>query len=308
MRKTALALVLFANTALADDAADTATARALGIEGVTLADAGKCKEAIEKLERAEKLHHAPTTATRLAECEIETGKLVRGTERLQRVVHERLPPNAPPVFVAATTRASTLLAATLPRIATLRISVSPAPASEISLTIDDEPASDAILDSDRHIDPGVHEIKVHAPGFMPETHSATLAEGETKSLIIELRRDAGTPLPHATHDDEPSKVPAILAFGIGAAGLGVGVYAATVADQKSKILEQRCDPNHVCAPELHPALDEAKKWATISTVGFITAGAGVTTAVVLLLLSGSKKQPAVRPAIGATSFGVDGVF
>jgi hypothetical protein len=43
----AISVLLTAGAARADDAADTATARALGVDGVTLADAGKCGEAIE---------------------------------------------------------------------------------------------------------------------------------------------------------------------------------------------------------------------------------------------------------------------
>src|SRR5262245_6301690 len=96
---TLIGVLTFAASASADDAADTATARALGVEGVTLADAGRCSEAIDKLARAERLHHAPTTATRLGECEIEVGKLVAGSERLQRVVREPLAGNAHPAFV-----------------------------------------------------------------------------------------------------------------------------------------------------------------------------------------------------------------
>jgi len=41
-----------------DDAAETAAARSLAVEGLKLADSGKCADAIEKLSRAEKLHHA----------------------------------------------------------------------------------------------------------------------------------------------------------------------------------------------------------------------------------------------------------
>src|SRR5271170_3045450 len=51
---------------------DLAMARALGTEGVRLADAGDCAAAIPKLIDAEKLYHAPTTLERLGECEIKT--------------------------------------------------------------------------------------------------------------------------------------------------------------------------------------------------------------------------------------------
>jgi len=71
---------LLSGTGYADEAAEnTAAARTLGIEGVQLADAGKCPEAIEKLSRAEALHHAPTILGRLGECQVNVGEVVTGT-------------------------------------------------------------------------------------------------------------------------------------------------------------------------------------------------------------------------------------
>src|SRR6516162_7627595 len=68
--------------------ADVNAARELGKEGIKLADSGKCDQAIDRFTRAEKLYHAPSVLERLGECQVKTGKLVAGTESLQRVVHE----------------------------------------------------------------------------------------------------------------------------------------------------------------------------------------------------------------------------
>ena len=78
------------------NAAETAAARTMALEGIRLADAGRCEEAIEKLSRAEKLHHAPIVLGRLGECQIVEGKLVDGTETLRKVLREALPANASP--------------------------------------------------------------------------------------------------------------------------------------------------------------------------------------------------------------------
>lgn len=318
-------ILSFAAPAAADEAADTATARALGIEGVTLAESGKCKEAIEKLDRAEKLHHAPTTATRLGECEIETGKLVVGSERLQRVIREPLPSNAHPAFVAAVARAQKALDAALPRLATIRITVSGAPTAKLVLTIDEEPVSVAALDTQRRIDPGTHEIRARAPGYLPTALTATLAEGESRSVGLELAVDPNASeasiasaegvTPNKPAQKAHSKVPAIVAFGIGAVGLGVGIYGTTVVDDRTKQLSSGCDANRVCTSDMKPALQDAKSWATISTAGFITAGAGVAVGGLWLLLTGgstsektTKTGIRMRPTVGATSVGVDGVF
>ena len=316
---------LATSPALADDAANTATARALGVEGVTLADAGKCREAAEKLERAEKLHHAPTTATRLAECEIELGRLVSGTERLQRVVREPLPPNAHPAFVAAAARAQKDLDLALPRIATLRLSVKAPALAKLTITIDDEPASDAILDSNRRTDPGTHKIVVTAYGCKPAAVTAQLEEGQTKSVALELLVDPTAPPEPRVATNEAvmsearggSKAPAIVAFGVSALGLGAGIAGAVIVSSKSRALDGACDANRVCPDASRADISAAKQWATVSTVGFVTACAGLVSGVALLLAAGAPATPAppppvrglrVRPAVGMTSLGVDGVF
>jgi len=317
------AAALVTSPARADDAANTATARALGVEGVTLADAGKCREAIEKLERAEKLHHAPSTATRLAECEIEIGRLVSGTERLQRVVREPLAADAHPAFVAAAARAQKDLAAALPRIATLHLSVKAPAGAKLTITIDDEPVSDAILDSNRRTDPGQHRIAVTAYGCRPATATALLEEGQAKNVALELQVDpSAPPEPRAAANESAtaesqgsSKAPAVIAFGVAALGLGAGIAGAVTVANKSHALESACDGNRVCPNDSRADISAAKQWATVSTVGFVTAGVGLVSGVVFLLAAGAPAAPAappsglrVRPAVGMTSLGLDGVF
>ena len=320
---SALGCVAVATPARADDAANTATARALGIEGVTLADAGLCRDAIEKLERAEELHHAPTTAARLGECEIETGKLVVGTERLQRVVREPLEASAHPAFFAAVARAQKSLERALPRIPALRISVKAPPTAKLALTIDGEPAPGAILDTNRRIDPGSHRIEVRAAGFLRSAATVSVDEGETKDVVLELAPDpsagAGADVAaervlsgEASAPGRRSVVPAILAFGVGAVGLGLGIGAGSVVARKASALEDGCDASRVCSPERASEIRDAKTWATVSTVGFAAAGVGVITGVVLLLTSGgtsaSRTGARVRPLVGVGSLGAEGVF
>ena len=333
LRATLLACVatyaFTTSAASADEAGDTANARALGIEGVLLANAGKCAEAIEKLERAEALHHAPTTATRLGECEIELGKLLRGTERLQRVVREPLGPDARGAFALAVARAHKALDATLPRVAKLRIAVKAPPGTRLAITVDGEAIADAVLDTDRPIDPGTHTIRVAADGFFPSTVTESLDEGQSKSVALALQADPnaraiaagrvtmdaapGTSGHPRAAESSRSKVPAVLLMGTGALALGVGVAGAVIVDQKTRALSSGCDTNKVCPSSMQADLSAAKTWATVSTVGFIGGGALMTTGLVLLLLSpATSSEPAagarVRPVVGATSLGLDGVF
>jgi hypothetical protein len=320
------ALVALAGNARADEAANTATARALGSEGVTLADSGKCAEAVERLERAERLHHAPTTATRLGECEIELGKLVAGTERLQRVVREPMPANVHPAFAAAVVRAQKALEKALPRIATLRVSIKAPAGAKFTVSIDDEALPDAMLDISRRIDPGTHKIQVTGPGLLPASTSLALEDGETKSASLDVEAD-----PNAAPDARPSearavasanlaqvrrgsKLPAILAFSAGALGVGMGIVGGVQVAQKASSLSGACDGDKVCPEGSRTDIRDAKTWATVSTTGFIVGGVGIVAGVVLLLTSSSSAEKVpqsglrVTPMVGPGSAALRGEF
>ncbi len=123
---TSLVATLAGPALAQDDAGDIAAARKLGGEGVTLADAGNCQDALDKLARSEKMHHAVSVLERLGECQIRVGKLVEGAETLRRVLREQLPLDAPHAFVAAQERSAggPRRGRAKPKIARVRVSVS----------------------------------------------------------------------------------------------------------------------------------------------------------------------------------------
>jgi hypothetical protein len=307
-------ILLATSLARADDAADIAMARTLGVEGMVLAEAGKCKDAVEKLARAEKLHHAPTTATRLGECEIEQGSLLTGTERLQRVVHESLPQNAHPAFVAAIARARVSLEKNLPRLASIRVAIDSAQCQHPALVVDNEALPEAAIGADRHIDPGSHRLLVQAPGCHPFETTVELVEGQSKVIHVQLKVDPTARAALKTRKAEEEhgfKEGALVAFGTGAIGLVFGVAGGLVVASRASALAEAC-VNRVCPPEAKSDIGSAKTWATISTVGFIAAGLGGVTGVVLLLASpnsGEKRSArSARAAIGLGTVELQGQF
>jgi len=332
----ASAMVLAAATASAqENAADRAAARELGVDGVMLADKGKCDAAIEKLEKAEKLYHAPTTLERLAECQIETGKIVDGTENLQRVVREPLPEKAPAPFKAAKQRAEAALKKALPRIAKLRISVAAPPGAKLAVTVDQQALSDAALDNDRPTDPGTHAVEATAPGYLKAAAVVTLKEGDSQSVTLKLEPDPSapkTPPPAASASDgpagaagpddrgaspargePPSHAGAYVALGVGAVGVGVGAVTGLLALTKKSDLDKACGSSKACPTASQSEIDSAKSLGTISTVAFIVGGAAAVTGVVLFATGGSAKASAttakgVRPVVGPGYAGLAGRF
>lgn len=339
--RLALALLAFAagTSAVVVARADTpapevvAAARSLSIEGIQLADAGRCPEAIDKLSRSEALYHAPTTLTRLAECQIAVGQVVLGTENLNLVVREQLGDNPPQAFVQAQQRAAQLLEGARGKIAYLVIYVQPSGA-DAHVTVNGVEVPRPLLGARRPTDPGQHQVRVEAPGFYPAAQTVELAEGQSQELRVTLKpvsqqprvaqqadqaqlaapppdayADAGT-----TRSSGGSLVPAFIAFGVGAVGLTAGTVAGIVASNKESALA--C-PDKQCPPSEYDDLDSAKTVATVSTVGFaVGAAGGVAGALLLLFRGGGEAEGPVahwgsfsaRPLVGASTAGLSGTF
>src|SRR6478735_4923183 len=289
----ALLVATLSSVSLADEAAENiAAARTLGIQGVQLADAGQCPEAIEKLTRAEALHHAPTILGRLGECQVNVGEVVTGTENLNTVVREVLPASAPKVFHDAQARAQKVLDAAMPKIAHLLIRVTPA---EASVVIAGKSVPAALLGAERPTDPGTHQITATSEGYRPASATVTLAEGAHQEVSLQLDKlpNAVSALPASTvapstppePTNQKSKAPVFVAFGVAGAGLIVGGVTGALALSKAS----DC-PNKVC--ESQSDLDSAKTMATISTIGFSVGVAGVAVGTILWLTGSSRDRPA----------------
>jgi hypothetical protein len=308
-------MLAYAGTAAADEepsASDIAAARSLGQEGVKLADSGNCQEAVDRLSRAEKLFHAPTTLGRLGECQVQIGKIVDGTENLNKVAREQLPPNAPPAFAAAQERAKKVLADAKGKIARIKIAV--AGASDVALTvkIDGEVVPLANLNTNRPVDPGEHTIEASAPGYKRASAKVTLPEGGADSVALTLEPDPNAPKPEpaspgpvtpsqpqeppskaslSVSSDSPSRVPVYAALGVGAAGLVVGTVFGLLASGKKSDLDSACANKH-CTSAQQDTIDSGKSLATVSTVGFVIGAVGLAAGAVLYIVTSPKPPPA----------------
>jgi hypothetical protein len=305
-------------SAQADDASDVAAARKLGQEGVKLADAGKCGEAVDRLSRAEILHHAPTILGRLGECQIALGKIVEGTESLQRVVRESLPANAPAPFVAARKRAQKALDAALPKIAHLTIEVK-TKGVDVKVKVDNETVSSALIGVSRPTDPGTHTIEASAPEYLALTKTVTLSEGESSTLALTLEPD-----PAAKKKEAPPPAPekpvasgstkrtlGYVSIAVGGAGVILGSAFGLMAMSKRNDLDKSCQ-SKICAPSEQDKLDAARLQGTVSTVGFVVGGIGLAAGATLLLWPSAAEVKAgsarMQPWMGLGSAGVNGSF
>ena len=319
----------------AQSAEDKAAARTLGTEGIKLANTGDCEGAVDKLSRAESLYHAPTILGRLGECQVALGKLVEGTENLNRVVREPLPANAPPAYAQARDRAQGVLDSALPRIAKLKIVVEPnVPGLEV--LVGDKPVPTALLGAERPTDPGTHQVVARAPGYHPASAEVTLIEGGAQSVSLVMIADQTAAVPAETTPPPPAQTqssttaqPADVAsqgsdktlvyvlWGVGGAGLLTGTITGVMAMGKQGDLDDKCSSNGTCPESAQDTLDSANNLALVSTIGF---GVGIAAAAAgtILYFTAADSAAALpsfqvygttaRPYVSPTGAGVVGQF
>jgi hypothetical protein len=315
-----------------------ASARLLGTDGVRFAMAGDCRNAIDKLARAEAIIHAPTTALPLAKCEIQLGKIVAGTEILNRLLNEVLPPNAPEPWVDAKKQVQPLLDATTPRIGKLRIHVErqATGTGDLQVTVDGEPLPPAILDNDRATDPGTHHVAATAPGFTSDAADVSLTEGQSRTVVLKLDAlpvgpppasalpatlatpPAETPAAPGPAPPAPDRVPAYVVLGVGGAGIVVGTIFGVLALGNKSSLDSDCPMGKdACPIEKQSDVDSLnsslKTNALLSTIGLAVGVVGLGVGTYLFVSARSDGAPKtarleVRPWVGPGSAGLAGSF
>jgi hypothetical protein len=307
---------LYAPSVRAEDAsaAETAAARSLAVEGLKLAQANNCAEAVPKLERAEKLYHSTVVASRLGECLVSVGRLVEGTEILRKVLREPQASPPTPALAKALERAQRTLETATPRIAGLTIKV--AAVQDMRIKLDGNVVPSALFDSEVPTDPGEHSVEVTAPGFLKSTLRLSVSEGEKKSATLTLARDPNAPAtPAATEQPAassaaavtptsastpassttagstpaparaPNRTAAYVSLGLGAAGVAAGGVLGFLTMKQHAALKDDC-PNNVCSPTQQSDIDSAKRLGNMSTIAFGVGGAGLVLGAVLFFTAG----------------------
>jgi hypothetical protein len=304
--------------------ADRATARALAAEGYDALERHDYKIAEDRFRRADALVHAPTIVVDRARALVGLGRLVEAYESYQLVLREGVATNAPASWKQAAADAAKEVGTVERRLAWLVLRVEGP--SEPNVTIDGVALPNASLGARRAIDPGRHNIRVAADGYVAAGRSVTLSEAQESEVTLTLEEAPPTeeqPQPVTEEPTQPSEqkrspIPMWVAFGVGGAGLTFGAIMGGLALGAHAELSDEC-PNDLClAPSdeeearLNSDVKSYRGLAAASTVGFAVGAAGVITGFTLFFLNKGAKKPAntasVEPRIGLGSVGVEGRF
>jgi hypothetical protein len=317
LRAASFAFVLGTSTAaLAEPTPqDIAQARDLGMQAQAAYDAGKLEESEKLWIAATGLFNAPTLTLGLARTQAKLGKLVLAQESYNKIIREQGDqPNLSPAFKDALDSARAEIGPVSSRIASVVIVVE-GPADP-TVTIDDQPVSKAGLGLKRPVDPGSHVVRARAPGYKEAQATFQVAESGVAEAKLRLEKDPNAaPEPVETKPGQmnvdtkssSNTTLALVAYGVGGAGLVFGAITGLIALGKRSDLEGTC-PSDRCPAAAQDDVDSYRTMGTLSTVGFIVAGVGAAAGTVLLLTAPKKTGATFSPYLAGSSAGLVGRF
>ncbi len=323
-------------------AADSApgAARTLFDEGVALVQKQQFDEACPKFEQSLALERQAATWFALADCNAQRGRIVAAIEAYSAYLaaYEALPIEKKQKHEERVKVARSQMEVLRPLIATLTISVPAAERTGFVLMVDGQKAETKNAQIKlSQVDPGDHRLVVQVPGAEQKELRITLGQGEHREvelyITIRLKANAEPPKPNSSVVQalQPAVVPMVAAgrsalriagfgsFGIGAAGLVVGVAEAGLAFSKMDEIKQNCafigetSVVRCKTPADANTANNARRNADIGTAGFGVAIAGAITGAILLIRDKSTKgdptktsRPSLMPRFGADKSGVRG--
>ncbi len=318
LRRWAVVFALVCLAAPASSAptrAERNTARRLMDEGKAQTEQGNLEGALEAYAKAHEIMHVPTTGLAVATTHFALGHLLEAREVALEVVQSRREEGEASVFDKARERAKELESRIAARLPSIRVVVRGGAAA--SATIDGVEIPVAKLAERIPLNPGARSVAVRDAKGVEAKSEFVIAEKESRDVVLTLPApppaEASPPPKTVTWDESEapsetrtplSNVLMIGGFGLGAVSAAYGSVAGILAAGKADDVKPFCESN-VCGPEAKNELDGARLMATLSTIGFVVAGAGLALGVVGLVLP---KRPARATALELTPGGFRGAF
>lgn len=269
-RALGVAVVLFTVPAFA--ANDPAAAREQLKIGYGLAQDNRCEEAIPHLAESLRLDPKAITLINLADCEERVHRLTAAMGHWVDARARAQVESMKAIEEEATDRAKALE----PRLARLTLALAPGAPPDAVVERDGVVLGAPSLGIGLPVDPGVHVLVVKAAGRADRRTEITLAEGESRTLAVEVGPAGAAPVVVASPPAEARTGTSPLVwtgFGIAAAGVVLGAISGALAVGAGSDAETAC-PNLRCSQRAFDDVEGGRRWATVSTVSFIVAGVG----------------------------------
>jgi hypothetical protein len=307
-----------AGDAHAQSDTDRAAARTAATAGLRAYQDGRFQDAVDLCTRAESLMHAPTHLLLIARSQTKLGHLVEAQEAYFRLKRDAIAPNAPRAFVEAQASASDEQAALAPRIPAIKIALDGVPVKDVTLTIDGQSESGAIIGLPKPVNPGQHTLAAHASNAESETTTVMVPEGAAQSVTLTMRATAAAAAPETAgaspgpdgagpeseqHASGGSglRIAGWVGVGLGVAGAAVGTIFAVQS------ISDESNANTLCGAQGCPLskkgqidnLDSsASQASTLAWVSYGVGAAGLGAGIVMLVMSGGKSASTSTASAG----------
>jgi hypothetical protein len=265
----------------------------------------------------------------LARSQAKLGLLLEAKEAYLQVLRE--PSAAPAAGVKqALADAQRELAELEPQIPTVSVQIEGATPSEvIEVTQDGLPLSSALIGVAHPLNPGQHVWRAASDSRPPVTVQRSIEAGTESQVNVRLapQREvelvAVSPRPASEPQEAPTAVGSAgpsgwvyAGLGVTAVGVGVGIGFLLQKNHLEQQILDTCTSDCLATPENVERKQDADRAGLISAVGFVGAGVGLTSAIVVWLLEPREKPSASsaaataewQPWIGLRSAGVSGRF
>ena len=327
-------------------AQDLAAAEALFDKGIKEMEAGRFDAACPALAESQRLDPRPGTLFALADCQDRAGKIASAAALYNDYLR----------LVAQMTQASKLRHNDRVQVATARRAALAPEVPELTLVLPESAPKDVVITRDGTsftatslgialpLDPGEHLVTTRVGDGPLVEQRITLGRGEKKTVTLEVKlpgpapaavpapsappsRPAAAPPPPRTHAPPPigadadsgmsgRRIGALVAGGIGVAGLALGGVTGAMALSKRSVIRAHCE-GAVCDAEGKAAADAIQLPGTLSTIGFGVGAASVAAGLILWLTEPrgpevGEAKPKLRAMVDAgpagAALGVKGVW
>lgn len=293
-------------------------ARALYRDARELHKQGRLKEAIEKALEAYRTAATPVTALEAGSLLVESGRFVEARDLLRGVALLPVSPRESDKGREARQQASALAASLDARIPKIAVAERPRGADVL---LDGKPLAPGDSNAWQGIDPGAHTIVVRVGERTCATITATLAEGEERTIDLHdaaktcapppppappatappptapPRAIAPTPAPPADATTSPRTWSGVAVGGAGVVAIGIGGILALVAKSNYDAVASSC-PARGCSRDAFDARESARSHADVATVVMIV-GATAAASGALLFFWPTRGESRANVAVSA---------
>lgn len=321
MHRTGLGLLVIAVSALASRSAaaqDSAAAEVLFEKGLAEMKAQDYEKACPTLAESHRLDPLPGVLFTLASCERKRGRVATAMARYEDFLQlvDTLPQSQrgqQKARLKVAKKEKGELAKIVPKL-TIIVPES-APAGTVVKRNDGlvgSPAYGVALP----VDPGEHVITIQTPGGPVITDRVVVTEGEQKSIKLAVVLKPAEPPPV---EPQPVLDPAVapvtdgdagegsgihpawagISVGLGVLGVGIGATTGVLALQKKSVVDESCTGSVCLTEEGKKAGDAGRTFGTVSTITLAAGSALLVTGLVLVLVGGKRRDPAVAAAASA---------